>query len=178
MARGFFGFSANWGIALVAIGLNSLPAEQLVLGTAIQESGGLQYREQIGGGPALGLFQIEPQDHHDIWVNYLKFHPDLRSKVLTLVVAPELIDPPGTPNAQGDYVRDDTLKGNDKYAAAICRIHYFRYEGTSPLPRANGIDGIAHYWKAHYNTDIGYGTVDEFVMNLNIYTAPPSSVNP
>lgn len=162
--------------ALVTIGLNSLNAEQLALGTAIQESG-LQYKHQLGGGPALGLFQMEPKDHHDIWVNFLAGQPALRSKVLTLVHPDELVDPGGDSNAQGDYVRDVALVQNDEYAAAPCRIHYRRYEAASPLPQANDIDGMAHYWKDHYN-DGGSGTVDEFVENWDRYMAPaPPSIN-
>ena len=45
--------------ALRALDLWSPAAEDLVLGTAAQESG-LAYLRQIGGGPALGLWQIEP----------------------------------------------------------------------------------------------------------------------
>jgi hypothetical protein len=122
--------------ALVAIGLNSLSAQQLVLATAIAESG-LQYRHQVGGGPALGLFQMEPADHHDIWVNFLRSHPTLKTKVLALARPNDLIDPHGSPDAQGDYVHDEALVDNDRYAAALCRIHYFRYEGSSPLPHVN-----------------------------------------
>ena len=43
--------------ALLAIGKDSVAAQQLVLGTACAESD-LKYREQIGGGPALGLLMI------------------------------------------------------------------------------------------------------------------------
>jgi hypothetical protein len=161
--------------ALIAIGLNSLNAEQLVLGTAIQESG-LIYRHQTGGGPALGLFQMEPMDHHDIWVNFLANQPALRSKVLTLADPGELIDPGGNANPHGDYVRDDALVSNDEYSAALCRIHYRRHEASSPLPLVNDIQGMAVYWKTNYN-DGGSGRVDEFVENWDRYMASPPAVN-
>ena len=34
-------------------------AENLIMGTAAQESG-FTYIKQLGGGPALGMFQVEP----------------------------------------------------------------------------------------------------------------------
>lgn len=40
----------------------SQPAEDLVMGTAAQESR-LTYLRQLGGGPALGLWQMEPATH-------------------------------------------------------------------------------------------------------------------
>ena len=45
--------------ALKCTGTWSHAAENLVVGTALAESG-LKFLRQKGGGPALGLFQIEP----------------------------------------------------------------------------------------------------------------------
>jgi len=53
---------------------------ELLLGTAIQESH-LAARVQYGGGPALGLFQMEPNTHNDVWNNFLKYRPNLASAV-------------------------------------------------------------------------------------------------
>ena len=55
---------------LVHLELWSEAAEILLLGTALTESG-LRYLKQRGGGPALGLFQIEKVTHEDIWTSYL-----------------------------------------------------------------------------------------------------------
>ena len=51
--------------ALVKLRLQSPAAEALLLGTAVVESG-LSALVQAGGGPALGLYQIEPATHADI----------------------------------------------------------------------------------------------------------------
>ena len=51
--------------ALMALGLDSVPARQLLLGTALQESG-VRDIDQLGGGPARGAFQIEPATRADI----------------------------------------------------------------------------------------------------------------
>jgi len=66
--------------ALNILGKGGRAAEQLVLGTAIQESL-LIHRQQLGNGPALGLFQMEPATHNDCWQSYLNFRRDLADKV-------------------------------------------------------------------------------------------------
>ena len=42
-------------------------ARALLLGTAAQESAMGRYIRQLRGGPALGIFQMEPATHDDIW---------------------------------------------------------------------------------------------------------------
>ena len=67
--------------ALEAIDLYSKAAEELLLGTAIQESR-LVYLKQIGGGPALGLFQMEPATELDLVKNYIWYRPELHAKMM------------------------------------------------------------------------------------------------
>ena len=69
--------------ALEKLSLWSLSAEELVLGTAIVESG-LTYLKQHGDGPALGLWQVEPATHDDLYTNFLNFRPELGSKLMQL----------------------------------------------------------------------------------------------
>lgn len=131
--------------ALDVIGLNSASAVELLLGTAIQESDA-RYLKQIGGGPALGLFQMEPATYDDIWENYLMHRPDLAKRVSALTRYPS------NPNE---------LVGNLWFAAAMCRVHYRRV--PEPLPDAGDVEGMAAYWKEHYNTHLGAGTEEEYV---------------
>jgi len=105
---------------LLKLGLHSPAAEQLLLATAIQESH-LKYRKQIGG-PALSYFQIEPNTHDDIWNNFLKYRPQLSNKVIGLMSSPV-----------ANKIKE--LENNDKYAAAIARIHYLRV--PAPIPQYN-----------------------------------------
>ena len=133
--------------ALSILGRGGLVAEQLVLGTAIQESL-LIHRQQLGGGPALGLFQMEPSTHNDCWNNFLRFRPDLADKVK------RTLEPGQQPVAS-------TLKINDRYAAAMCRVRYIR--APAPLPGQDDLQGLANYWKQHYNTLLGAGTPEEFL---------------
>ena len=114
--------------------MNSEAAEQLLLGTALQESD-LRATVQDGGGPALGYFQMEPNTHNDIWANYLAFHADLAAKVRSLASVAA-----GTPEAR-------ILVTNHRYAAAMTRVHYLRV--SAPLPAAGDVMAMANYWKDH-----------------------------
>lgn len=49
-------------------------AENLLIGTALQESG-LRHLRQMHGGIALSVYQIEPATALDVWDNFLSRHP-------------------------------------------------------------------------------------------------------
>ncbi|HIE39972.1 MAG TPA: hypothetical protein EYP76_00900 [Thiomicrorhabdus sp.] len=59
------------------------------------------------------------------------------------------------------------LENNDKYAAAIARVHYLRVR--APIPQYNNIPKMAAYWKRYYNTILGKGKEIEFINNWNKY---------
>tara|TARA_R110001583_G_scaffold93706_1_gene236750 strand:- start:25289 stop:25852 length:564 start_codon:yes stop_codon:yes gene_type:complete len=131
----------------------SQAAENLIMGTAAQESGLGTYVEQVGGGPARGIFQMEPATLNDCYVNFLDYRAPLKAKIDAYLAAqPE---------------KADQLATNNAYAAAMCRVRYMRV--SDPLPDANDINGLAAYWKQNYNTPGGAGTVEEFVANYNRY---------
>ena len=67
--------------AIEKIGLWSQEAEDLLIGTAAQESHLGTYLRQLGDGPALGIFQMEPATHNDIHENFLRYKHDLRNRV-------------------------------------------------------------------------------------------------
>ena len=134
------------------LGLYSLSAVNLLLGTAAQESRFGTYLMQISG-PALGVFQMEPATEEDIWWNYLRFRSELRGRVIqhTLIGFP-------TPPA---------LIWNLAYSIAMARITYYR--APDPLPLPDDIQGLASYWKKIYNTPQGRGRVEEFVRSYKKY---------
>lgn len=138
------------------LGLWSEAAEALLIGTAAQESAGGRYLRQLGGGPALGIYQMEPATHADIWRNYLAHRGALARKVreLRCAVSP-FVDP----------VQE--LAGNLYYATAMTRIHYLRV--PEPLPDAGDLEALADYWKQHYNTALGAGQPDEFLAAWGRY---------
>lgn len=141
----------DWVIipALDAIGLNSVAAQELLLGTALQESR-ITYLAQLGG-PALGVFQMEPATHDDIWLNFLAYKPILAQKL-------ENLSAKQTPKE---------MATNLLYAAAMCRVHYYRV--SAPLPEAGAINAQASYWKTYYNTAQGKGKASEYLHNWNTY---------
>ena len=139
---------------LVKLGLGGQAAEELLLGTAVQESLNFQYRTQVGGGPAKGYFQMEPSTHDDIWENYLKYRQKLSQDVNSFL-------PSKNPNKIME------LENNDKYAAAMARIHYMRV--AAPLPKAGDVIAQANYWKQYYNTSLGKGKPHEYVEKWKKY---------
>jgi len=130
---------------LERLGLHSPSAECLLLGTALAESGCTSLRQN--GGPALGLFQMEPATHDDIARAFLAFRPSLKSAVAALAA----------PWPQGAA----QLATNPAYAAAFCRLSYLR--APPPLPEPEAADGMARYWKAFYNTPLGRGDPARFM---------------
>ena len=60
--------------AIVDLDLWSQAAENLLVGTALVESR-LTHLRQLAGGPALGVFQMEPATHHDLWDDWLRYRP-------------------------------------------------------------------------------------------------------
>ena len=135
--------------ALKAIDLWSQAAENLVMGTAAQESN-LRYLHQVKG-PAVGLFQIEPATYADIWNRYLNDQPVLATKLRKLAGVTE-----GIPDV-------NLMAGNLYFAAAMCRVFYRRL--AAPLPAADDVAALGGYWKKYYNTVKGKGTVAQFVKN-------------
>lgn len=120
-------------------------AERLVLGTACKESECGRWLVQLGGGPALGVYQMEAATHADLWAHFIYGRDALRVKLNKICPEP---DPPPS-----------QLVGNLFYATAMCRIHYLRAPGAIPAD----LPGQAAYWKRVYNTPLGAGTVDEYI---------------
>lgn len=137
---------------LKRIGLYSVPASDLILGTIAQESACGQYLKQMGAGPALGIIQMEPATHDDIWKNFLAFKEALRDAVAREAAC-----------GIGGDARE--LVGNLNYAVAMCRVHYLRAPGAVPIDRL----GQARYWKKWYNTERGAGSVEEYMRNWARY---------
>lgn len=133
---------------LKELGAYSESAEELLMLTAATESLCGKYLHQVGG-PALGIYQMEPATHDDLWVNYLKYKPALAEKVARY----------------GHEARE--LPGNLYYATAMARIHYLRR--PEALPSAMDERGLASYWKTWYNTHLGAGTVEKAIENYRAY---------
>lgn len=128
----------------------SQEAEDLLVGTACVESNCGYYIKQVEGGPAQGIFQMEPDTEDDCKVNYIDFRPELR------IIYNELTKQP------------HPAIFNNYYAAFMARVKYWR--ASDPLPlRSNYssldlyLTALGAYWKLIYNTPLGAGTIEKFV---------------
>lgn len=132
----------------------------LLLGTAAAESS-LDHRVQIGGGPARGLWQMEPgmTGAQDIFKNYLAYKPILLLKLCRLWFGldsfPRVVGI-WTPSADELAVN---LEQYDDFACAMARIKYLR--DSVPIPHSR--ENQAAYWKRVYNTPAGMGTVEHYL---------------
>jgi len=125
---------------LEALALSGTAAINLVTGTALAESNAA-YLSQQGGGPALGLWQMEPATHDDCWANFLRYWPDANyTRAVTAMLG-------------SDIPRVQQLVSNLRYACAMARLRYFR--APDPLPAPQDPLALSRYHKAWYNTALG-----------------------
>ena len=127
--------------------LSSEAAVELLLGTVAAESviGNVSYLYQMHG-PAKGIFQMEPRTHDHIVSTYLEARPQLKDSVMQWRAPhPMLVD---------------QLASNLRYATAVARVHYWMV--PLPLAAPSDVHGHALYWKEHWNTRFGRGTVEQF----------------
>lgn len=137
---------------LIEMGMHSPAAEKLLLMTACHESEGFRYRRQIRG-PALSYFQIEPATLADLYASYLDYRSAKRATLDKHL--PDGMTPL--------YA----LEHDDAYAVACARMIYARV--SAPLPDVDDEDGLAVYWKQHYNTLLGRGTEEKYLDDWNRY---------
>lgn len=111
---------------------------QLLMGTAAVESS-FSHLRQSGGGPALGLWQMEgrigagsPRTHEDIWTNFLAYRPELRRRI-------------GLDSAPGA----ERLAYDLRYAAMMARLQYFR--APEPMPAADDLAAMDKLYLVRYN---------------------------
>ena len=134
---------------LTPLGLYSPEAEELLMATAAQESLLGQYRTQMGG-PALGIFQMEPATFNDIWANYLHYKP---------IAAPvQALFTNGIINVQD-------IVNNDVAAIAMARVQYLRAPGM--LPAETDLAGLWAYYKRVWNTPLGSARQAGFYRNYH-----------
>jgi hypothetical protein len=131
-------------------GMWSEAAENLLVGTAIMESD-LAYLKQKNG-PALGVYQIEPFTHKDITERYIeesKFRDEFNNMFDNMVGWP-----------YPDEFDINQLIFDLRYATMIARIKYWM--SVEPLPSANDIHALGHYWNKNYNANPDVGTAEQF----------------
>ena len=134
---------------LVPANLYSEAAEELLFGTAAQESLLGHYLRQYPEGPANGIFQIEEGTERDLWKNYLYFRPGYIETINFI-----------TGVCDYDHTQ---MRTNLGYQILAARFQYLRV--PRPLPDPKNVPSMAVYWKLYWNTLEGKGRPNEFVQN-------------
>ena len=138
------------GWALKETGLYSHEAADLVFRTGLVETG-YNHLKQMGGGPAVGFFQVEPATINDTIENYVKYRPELHKAIKKL----------GFDENHSEYC----VMSNIALQVVFCRLKYKRDKYALPL--IGDLIGQAKYWKRVYNTKLGKGTIKHFMEANN-----------
>lgn len=140
--------------SLSLLQLYSKDAEELLVFTCAAESDGGTLLHQING-PAVGIFQCEPNTHNDLWRNFIIHRNNFVTQLAMNFAIPKIPDA-------------SKLVTDLMYATAICRLHYFRVK--EPLPAADDVDAIWTYYKTYYNTVKGKAQKDKAIKAYNRFT--------
>jgi hypothetical protein len=119
----------------------------LLLATAAIESKCGYYIKQTEGGPALGIWQMEPETERDIWRNCDALQDD-EFNGMVLMMYPK-----------GLWFCDGLMIA-PMYACAMARLKYSM--DTAPLPFYGDMHEIYEYYKRIYNTPLGASTFEKF----------------
>jgi|TARA_Y100000296_G_C5171504_1_gene257537 hypothetical protein len=140
-------------------GIYSEQAVNLLIGIVFQEStiGGVTHLKQVKG-PALGIYQIEPETHTDLWETYLAYRPDKASFMRGMIKQH---------SAEGEEDFHQELIYNLKYATAVARLKVWRVsfkdKGVSWPKVPTNVWALGEIWDKCYNANPEKGTVIQFV---------------
>lgn len=140
-------------------GYDSIESRYLMMATAAIESDCGYYIKQIGG-PALGIWQMEPDTHGDIWQN---------CDALTKSKFIDLINNLGI-GAYYPLNDHEDLTSSPLYACAMARLKYAMDPKALPVyTGAPHLDMPAFYevYKRVYNTEHGKSTFDKWCAAID-----------
>lgn len=141
---------------LHGLGMWNEYAEELMLGTCAVESAGGTYLVQLNNGPALGIYQMEPKTHDDIWAKWLPNNPAIAANLMNSCM-------------MAMKPRADMMVYNLYYATAMARLQYWRV-GQGPIPATP--EEQALYWVKYYNCG-GAGTVEKYLEARALFLRLP-----
>jgi hypothetical protein len=129
--------------------IKSEAAIRLLLMTAAHESRMGHWLHQVGG-PAEGIYQMEPATHYDLldWIGPFTDDGSVCLKTLVTQLRTDLLN--------------DQVEGNLYYATAMARLFYWRR--PEPLPEEHDLGGLARYAKQWWNTYLGKATVADYLQ--------------
>ncbi len=137
--------------------------EALLLGTAAQESE-LGFHLKTGHRHGMGIFQILPSTHRQIWDKYLINFPALASKVRGLASQRDFLQ---HPHAE--------LATNLRYATAIAWLIY-RAAGVETVESEN-LPKMARLWKKHFHHGPS-ARLRDFVESYSALIKPDKNPSP
>ncbi|GAA5525710.1 hypothetical protein Maes01_02282 [Microbulbifer aestuariivivens] len=111
--------------------------ENLLLGTAAQESQ-LGFHLKQGRRHGLGIYQIQPHTHREIWDKYLIEHPALASTVRGLASQRDFLDHPHS-----------ELTTNLRYATAIAWLIY--RAANADRVAEDDVPAMARLWHQNFH---------------------------
>ncbi|WP_211333550.1 hypothetical protein [Sinobacterium caligoides] len=139
---------------LSALDVESEGAVKLLLGTAALESHFSLSHSHHSMPDGLGLFQITPQAHREVWDNYLAFRPNLASKVRGLASQHHFLTSP-----------DIELRTNLSYSTAIAWMIYQYHNETNNLPIDEDVSSMGELWAQLFE----HGPLQDKTTFINCY---------
>lgn len=139
-------------------------AEALLCATAAMETQGGKYIKQIGGGGALGIYQMERRTHDSLWRQKLS-----QPKRLPLVRA--MLN-------QFSFCRApdaSAMMWHLGYSTFMARFFYFVIPES--LPEVDDLKGQWAYYKMYWNTQAGKATEQQFYRSASDYLYPKRKRN-
>ena len=126
----------------------------IVLETAAVESLRGQLVRQKRG-PALGIYQMEPETREDL-LNWLKYrHKDVYDEVMVFWEKKQ--------TAEWNYIH------NIPWQTAMCLIKYWYVSGHNLQDLCRDRSSRAALWRMRYNTLKGKGSVHAYIENAKMY---------
>lgn len=118
---------------------------RLLLMIAAHESGGFHFCKQVGG-PALGLFQMEPATY--------------RATI-------EYLERTGRFSALSRRLSPERMVIDVEFAAAFARAYLSSFPES--LPDADDLEALARYAKKYWNTEAGKATAEKYLNDFKKY---------
>ena len=130
---------------------DSKNARFLLLCTAAIESNCGYYIKQVGG-PALGIWQMEPATYEDIRINCDAISKSEYNSHISGLLPSECYS---MEDSGCDYLIQSPM-----YACAMARLKYSM--DKEPLPDSDNFRAVYNYYKRIYNTPAGASTYEKF----------------
>ena len=154
---------------LMKYDLYSRDAEELLMLTAACESNLGHYFKQLNNGPALGIFQCEPNTLEWASVELEKRAlGKIRNKKL-YSVRDRLMEVQSMA-CYGRYAKHCELEllGSIESQILYARLIYL-FKTPKAIPPHDDIELLARYWKRYWNSELGAGTIEGAIEKYNKY---------